>query len=221
KEVRKVVEQKQAELPESVTISFSNDMAVPVGDIIGVLESNALMGLVMVLIVLWLFLGWRNALFVGIGIPVTFMATFIFLRITDNSLNGSSLFGLVLVLGIIVDDAIIVVENCYRYIQKGYTPYKAAIIGTKEVTLPVLAATGTTVAAFLPLMFVPGIMGEFFKIMPIVVSLALLASLVEAFFILPSHVAEWSPTAKKSDKKRKKVFCSFSYVLFLFLYIPV
>jgi len=121
----------------------------------------------------------------------------------------------VLVLGIIVDDAIIVVENCYRYIQKGYSPFKAAIVGTKEVTVPVLAATGTTIAAFLPLMLVPGSMGEFFKVMPIVVSLALAASLFEAFFILPSHIADWSPSrvrnlsTNRSDawlKKIKKIY---------------
>lgn len=134
------------------------------------------------------------------------MTTFIFLNLTGNSLNGTSLFGLVLVLGIIVDDAIIVIENCFRYIQKGYSPGKAALIGTKEVTLPVLAATGTTVAAFLPLMLVPGILGEFFKVMPIVVSLALLASLIEAFFILPSHIAEWSKKGHLNHSKRTIVF---------------
>ena len=91
-------------------------MAIPVTDVLNVLQSNAIIGLLMVLIILWVFIGWRNALITAIGIPVTFLATFIFLYITDRSLNGTSLFGLVLVLGIIVDDAIIVIENCYRYI---------------------------------------------------------------------------------------------------------
>jgi len=138
------------------------------------------------------FLGWRNALFAALGIPVTFMITFIFLHVTDRSLNGNSLFGLVLVLGMVVDDAIIVIENCYRYIQKGISPYRAAVIGTKEVAMPVFAFTATTISAFLPLMLVPGLMGKFMKIIPIAVSLALVASLLEAFIILPTHIAEWS-----------------------------
>ncbi|MFC1564312.1 efflux RND transporter permease subunit [candidate division KSB1 bacterium] len=197
-EIGKIVETKNRILPEGVKLEMVNDVSKSVNQILSVLESNALMGLIMVLLVLWVFLGWRNALMAALGIPVTFMATFIFLRATGNSLNGTSLFGLVLVLGIIVDDAIIVIENCYRYIQKGIKPHIAAVIGTSEVITPVFAATATTVAAFLPLMLVPGIMGEFFKVMPIVVSLALVASLVEAFGILPSHVAEWS--VKKYNK---------------------
>ena len=205
-EIKSLVEQKQRTLPGNVSLSFASDISIPVNKLLNVLESNAYIGLIMVLMILWLFIGWRNAVFAAIGIPVTFLTTFIFLNLTGNSLNGTSLFGLVLVLGIIVDDAIIVIENCFRYIQKGYSPGKAALIGTKEVTLPVLAATGTTVAAFLPLMLVPGILGEFFKVMPIVVSLALLASLIEAFFILPSHIAEWSKKGHLNHSKRTIVF---------------
>ncbi len=205
-EIRNLIDQRQRTLPENVTLSFTNDMSIPVKKLLSVLESNAYIGLIMVLLILWMFIGWRNAVFAAIGIPVTFMATFIFLKITGNSLNGTSLFGLVLVLGIIVDDTIIVIENCFRYTQKGYSPAKAAIIGTKEVTTPVLAATATTVAAFLPLMLVPGILGEFFKVMPIVVSLALIASLTEAFFILPSHVAEWSGRNHHNNHKRTRIF---------------
>ena len=206
KEIRDIAERKQKNLPAGVNIRFSNDMAIPVAAVLDILESNAIIGLIMVLIVLWLFIGWRNAMFAAIGIPVTFLLTFIFLNLKGESLNGTSLFGLVLVLGIIVDDAIIVIENCFRYIQKGYSPYKAAIIGTKEITIPVLAATGTTIAAFLPLMLVPGIIGEFFKVMPIVVALALVASLFEAFFVLPSHIAEWSSRKNRTVHKRNKVF---------------
>ncbi len=200
-EIKLLVDQKNKLLPEGVKLEVVNDVSKSVDQILSVLESNVLMGLIMILIVLWLFLGWRNALMAAIGIPVTFMATFIFLKVTGNSLNGTSLFGLVLVLGIIVDDAIIVIENCYRYIQKGLKPHIAAVVGTSEVMAPVLSATGTTIAAFLPLMLVPGIMGEFFKVMPIVVSLALAASLIEAFGILPSHVGEWS--IKKYNKSNK------------------
>ncbi|MCP4725713.1 MAG: efflux RND transporter permease subunit, partial [bacterium] len=143
-EIQKLVDTKNRILPEGVKLELVNDVSKSVDQILSVLESNAVMGLVMVLIVLWIFLGWRNALMAALGIPVTFMATFIFLKATGNSLNGTSLFGMVLVLGIIVDDAIIVIENCYRYIQKGLKPHIAAVIGTTEVMAPVFAATGTT-----------------------------------------------------------------------------
>ncbi len=202
--ITELVNSRNNYLPEGIKLEIVNDMSKPVDDILAILESNALMGLIMVLLVLWFFLGIRNAAFAALGIPVTFMATFIFLNVTGGSLNGTSLFGLVLVLGIIVDDAIIVIENCYRYIQKGYKPHIAAVIGATEVIQPVFAATATTVAAFLPLMLVPGIMGEFFKVMPIVVSLALAASLVESFGILPSHVAEWSKKKYTNNNKTHK-----------------
>ncbi|MFC1728808.1 efflux RND transporter permease subunit [candidate division KSB1 bacterium] len=206
REVRDFVGQRAANLPEGVELVFTNDMSVPVNDLLSILESNAYIGLIMVLMSLWLFLGWRNAFFAALGIPITFMAGFIFLRYTGESLNGSSLFGLVLVLGIVVDDAIIVVENCFRYIQNGYSKYKAAVIGTTEVLVPILSATATTVAAFLPLMLVPGLLGDFFKVMPITVCLVLAASLIEAFVVLPSHVAEWSPATYRPNKTRFAFF---------------
>jgi multidrug efflux pump subunit AcrB len=110
---------------------------------------------------------------------------------TGASFNGNSLFGLVLVLGIIVDDAIIIVENCFRHRQLGKGWRDAAIDGTSEVAGPVFAATATTIAAFLPVALLPGIMGKFLRVIPITVCLALAASLVEAFVILPSHFADW------------------------------
>jgi len=217
KDVRNYVEMQQPHLPDGVTLTFTNDTSVIVRDILQVLKSNAYIGLIMVLIILWLFLGWRNASFAAIGIPVTFMAAFIFFRVQGSTLNGQTLFGLVLVLGIVVDDAIIVVENCFRYIQKGFSPYKAAVVGTREVMVPVLSATATTVAAFLPLMLVPGIMGEFLKGIPITVCLVLSASMVEAFFILPSHVAEWSPRRYRPNKTRFAFFTKLRRVYVRFL----
>ena len=108
------------------------------------------------------------------------------------TLSGSSLFGLVLVLGMVVDDAIVIIENCYRYVQEGHPIKKAVTLGVQQVAMPVLSSSLTTVAAFLPLMLMEGVIGEFLKVVPIVVTLALIASLFEAFFILPSHIAEWS-----------------------------
>ncbi|MFH1891514.1 MAG: efflux RND transporter permease subunit [Candidatus Zixiibacteriota bacterium] len=201
-EVRKTVDDFRRSLPEGVSLSVTGDTGILIDEVLTALSNNAYFGLVLVIILLTIVMGWRNSLFAAIGIPVSFLATFIFLWLSGESLNGNSLFGLVLVLGVIVDDAIIVIENSYRHMQLGYSPHQAAKIGTAEVVGPVFSATLTTIAAFLPLMFVPGIIGKFMRIVPIVVSLALAASLFEAFVILPSHIAEWSP--KKLLRVRKR-----------------
>jgi len=138
----------------------------------------------------------------ALGIPISFLACFIFMWRTGESFNGNSLFGLVLVLGIIVDDAIMIVENCYRHLQLGKSWQQAAIDGTNEIMKPILSATATTIAAFLPLILLPGIMGKFMRVVPVTVCLALAASMVEAFIILPSHFADWPGRKLQSRKDR-------------------
>jgi multidrug efflux pump subunit AcrB len=180
-------------------------MSIYTEDSLKKLQSNAIFGIIFVLISLGVFLGRRNAFFVALGMPVTFMAAFIFMKATGRSLNGTSLFGLVLVLGMVVDHAIVITENIYRHMQMGKSVNRAVIDGMKEVTTPVLSATATTIAAFLPLMLMPGIIGAFLKVVPIVVTMALIASLIEALIILPSHIAEWSrPINSREDKKRRR-----------------
>lgn len=192
-QIKRVVAGYEANrLPIGAALTLTNDSSVYIVDILDKLKSNAWMGMILVAISLWLFLGSRQALFAVLGIPIALAGTFIFMKVTDNSINGSSLFALVLVLGMLVDDAIVVIENCYRYVQKGHSPAQAAVLGTREVTWPVLASAGTTIAAFLPLMLLPGIIGDFMRIVPVVVTLALLSSLFEAFTILPAHISEWS-----------------------------
>ena len=170
---------------------MTQDSSEPINDMLSKLSANAWLGFAVVVLLLLLVLGLRNAILAALGIPISFLACFIFMHYNGESFNGNSLFGLVLVLGIIVDDAIIIVENCYRHLQLGKSWRQAAIDGTEEVTTPIFAATATTIAAFLPLILLPGIMGKFMRIVPITVSLALLASMVEAFVILPSHFADW------------------------------
>lgn len=204
-EIKGIVDEYRDIIPENVQITLSNDTSIHIRDILHTLESNALIGMIFVIIILYLFLGWRNALMVAIGIPVTFMFTFAFMKFTGRSFNGNSLFGLVMVLGIIVDDAIIILENCYRYMQKGLSPLRAAVVGTKEVVFPVLATILTTIAAFLPLMLLPGIVGKFMRIVPIIVSLALVASLFEALIVLPSHFADWSRIPKNHKNNQAHI----------------
>ncbi len=187
---------EEARLPAGCKILMSNDSSVQIRDAIRKLSTNALVGTLFVVLLLCLFIGKRNALFAGIGIPVSLMCTFLFMDITSSSINTSSLFALMMVIGIIVDDAIIIIENCYRYINLGLKPAEAAVVGASEVMGPVFTAALTTIAAFAPLMLLPDVIGKFLRVVPIIVCLALTASLLEAFLILPSHIADWSGKAK-------------------------
>jgi multidrug efflux pump len=216
-QIKKLVKEHQAKLPPSVKITLTSDSSIQIRDTLSKLQTNALLGMILLLAILYFFLGWRNAFFAALCIPVVFLATFFFMWKTGRSLNGSSLFGLVLVLGMVVDDSIVIIENCYRYIQKGVPRIKAVMHGTAQVASPIIAFTATTIAAFLPLMLLPGIVGKFMKIIPIVVSLALVASLVEAFLILPSHIAEWGRREDETKRKSWKLMRAIRrpYIKFL------
>lgn len=200
-EVKRVTERFAARHPGRFRVGYTQDSSEAIVDILSKLSANAWLGFVVVLVVLFAVLGTRNAVLAALGIPLSFLACFVFMDHTGESLNGNSLFALVLVLGIIVDDAIIVVENCYRHLQAGKTWHQAAIDGTDEVIRPIFSATATTIAAFLPLVLLPGIIGKFMRIIPVTVSLALLASLIEAFIILPSHFAGWPGRSRQAARK--------------------
>ncbi|MBD3320848.1 MAG: AcrB/AcrD/AcrF family protein, partial [Chitinivibrionales bacterium] len=193
---RKAVESFSETLPEGIQIKLSNDNTFFIRDTLSTLGRNSLMGFIVLVLVLLIFIGFRNSMITALGIPITFAITFMFMEAIGESLNGNSLFALVLVLGMIVDHAIVIIENSYRHQQLGLSPSEAAIAGTNEVVKPVVAATMTTIAAFLPLMLLPGIMGKFMRIIPIISCLALLASTAEALVFLPSHFAEWGGRVK-------------------------
>ena len=188
---------------EGLSVEVRNDGSVRVKNSIRTLGNNAMIGVLLVFLLLWLFIGWRNALFAAWGIPFTFLLSFILMQQFDVTLNNLSLFGLILVLGMIVDDAIIVIENIHRYREMGYSPREAAIRGAREISWPVVAAIATTVAAFMPMMMMQGMMGKFMKVLPVVVSMALLASLFESLVILPSHVAEFGGKGNYDRKKKE------------------
>ena len=189
-------------LPEGAEIILVNDSSIQIRNSLGKLQTNALFGVLLVLFALYIFMGLRNAIFVAIGIPLTLLITFGLMGAANESINTMSLFGLVLVLGIIVDDAIIVMENVYRRMQEGESPIQAAINGGYEVAWPVITASLTTAAIFLPLALLPGIVGKFMKIIPIIVALTLAASLFECFFILPSHIADWGKVGRPKSQDR-------------------
>lgn len=201
--VKEAIQEFQSELPEGMTITVFNDSTIQIQDSINTLLNNFLFGFLLLVLILFLFIGFRNALITALGIPVTFAITFLLLEYMGESLNTNTLFGLVLVLGLIVDHAIVIIENSYRLQQEGLSRIDAAIEGTNQVVWPVIAATATTIAAFLPLMILPGTIGKFLRVIPLTVSVALFASTFEALVFLPVHFADW---ASKSKKKTKRVF---------------
>lgn len=201
---KEIVEEAQKNFNAGAKITLFNDSTVQIASSLSVLTTNALLGLVILVIVLWLFIGLRNALMTALGIPVAFALTFLVLDLSGETINTNTLFGLVLVLGLIVDHAIVVIENSYRLRLSGYDRHQSAIIGTDQVVWPVIAATGTTVAAFLPLMIIPGTIGKFLRVIPLTVTIALLASTAESLIILPSHFAEWGRKREAKRKEKKK-----------------
>ena len=200
KEVRDFTEKFQNSI-EGITIDIRNDSSISVKENLTVLGRTMAFGILLVFLILFLFIGWRNALFAAWGVPFSFFTAFFVMYFFDISMNNLSLFALILVLGMIVDDAIVVIENVHRYIELGLPPIDAAIKGTNEIMWPVISAVTTTMAAFLPMLMMKGIMGEFMKVFPIVISIALAASLFESLVILPSHIAEFTP--KKINLKKK------------------
>ena len=178
---------------EGVQVVLTQDSSAYIEESVATLGWNMIVGILLVGLILWYFMGARNAGLVSIGIPFSFLVTMILMRITGNSLNEITLFSLVLVSGIIVDDAIVVTENIYRRLQDGEALQEAIVNGTAEVMLPVIAATATTAAAFLPMLMMTGSTGEFFALVPKAVTFAILASLFECLLILPLHYLDFGP----------------------------
>ncbi len=186
--VRDYVEEKQASLPVGMTISTWDDDSVVLKNRLGILISSAAQGGILVILMLTLFLRPAIALWVFIGIPISFFGAFIVMGALGISMNIMSLFGFILVLGLVVDDAIVTGENVYTHLKRGEDGLSAAIVGTREVAGPVTFGILTTMAAFVPLMFVEGRRGDFFSAISMVVIPVFVFSLVESKLILPAHL---------------------------------
>lgn len=191
--VYSVLEQIRPALPEGVRVQVWNDWSEAYRDRIDLLRRNALLGLVLVLIILGMFLEGRLAFWVTLGIPISFAGSLLFLQGTSVSINMISLFAFIVTLGMVVDDAIIIGEAVYRQRELGHGRLRAAIVGAKEVATPVTFSIMTTCVAFAPLLFVPGMMGKFFSVIPTVVICVLLISLFESLFVLPAHLSHEMP----------------------------
>ena len=187
-QVKDYIQTQQSRLPQGFELSFWDDDSQVVKSRIATLTTNALQGGILVLALLTLFLRPAIAFWVFIGIPVSFMGAFLAMPLFGVTLNIMSLFGFILVLGIVVDDAIVTGENVYTHLKTAESGEQAAIRGTQEVATPVTFGVLTTVAAFLPLAFIEGNRGALFAQIPVVVIPVLLFSLIESKFVLPAHL---------------------------------
>jgi len=185
---RYIAQRSPALEPGGFELMLFDDQTVPTKHAIGVMEVNALIGLLIVLGLCWLFLGSRLAILVSLGIPFSLAGAFAVLYAFDFTLSIPVLLGIVIALGMLVDDAVVITEAIYYRIARGADALTATLAAIREVGLPVLAAVSTTIAAFLPLMLMPGIVGKFMLLVPLVVTLALTISLLEAYWMMPAHV---------------------------------
>ena len=187
--VREIMADIEPSLPDGVQYAVRSDRSTVYSQRLNLLSKNFALGLVLVLGLLGLFLEFRLAFWVTMGIPISFLGSFLFLPGLDASLNVISMFAFIVTLGIVVDDAIVVGENIFEHRERGYPPLQAAIIGARQVAVPVTFSIITNCVAFMPLLFVPGFMGKIWGVIPVVTITVFLVSLFEALYILPAHLA--------------------------------
>ncbi|MCP4630276.1 MAG: efflux RND transporter permease subunit [bacterium] len=205
-EVKRIVQQMRPQLPKTLKIDLTADMSQDVRLMVADLENNIISGLILVLCVILLFIGGQSAIFVALSIPYSMFITFALLTGFDVTLNMVVLFSLILALGMLVDNGIVIVENIYRHMQQGKTRQEAARIGADQVAWPVITSTLTTLGAFSPMLFWPGIMGQFMGYLPLTLIMALSASLFVALVINPVLSVRYQKVkiAKPRQKKNPK-----------------
>ena len=184
------IAEKQPQLPSGTQLIVLNERWQYLNDRINLLLENGLTGLLFVVMILYLFLNQRVAFWVTLGIPVSFLATLAILWMIGGTINMISLFGMIMALGVIVDDAIVVAEDTLSLYQSGQTPVNAALNGSERMLAPVVSSSLTTIAAFSPLLIVGGVIGSILKDIPIIVICVIVASLIECFLILPGHLQQ-------------------------------
>lgn len=191
KEIRKAARELENSVSKDVKITFADDFSERLRDRLGVLYSNGAFGACMVLALLLIFMRASVAAVVAVGLPVALGGSFLIVDSLGMTFNMLSLFAFIMVIGMLVDDAIVVGENVYRHMEMGKKPREAAVDGASEMIIPVIASVSTTIAAFLPLLMVGGMMGKMMGAIPIVITIALAVSVIECFFILPSHLSDF------------------------------
>ena len=217
-EVKRIVNGMRPQLPQTLEIALTADMSNDVRLLVADLENNIISGLILVLAVIFVFIGGQSAIFVAMAIPYSMFISFALLTGFDVTLNMVVLFSLILALGMLVDNGIVIVENIYRHMQQGKPRQEAARVGTDQVAWPVITSTLTTLGAFSPLMFWPGIMGEFMGYLPMTLIMALSASLFVALVINPVLSARYQRVkliAPKNNPKKKEPLVKRVYLVVL------
>lgn len=203
-DIKEVIAASDTFLPRNVQLELFDDNSKGLRDRIGLLVRNAILGFILILALLLLFLDVRVAFWVGVGVAISFVGTFIPMQMAGITINQLSIFAFILAIGIVVDDAIVVGENIYATVEGGEEdPKQAAKRGTERVAAPVFFSVSTTVVAFLPLMFVPSTVGQFISDIAFVVCAVLILSLIESFFILPKHLSHLHDREPKAWSVRR------------------
>ncbi|WP_339648809.1 efflux RND transporter permease subunit [uncultured Salegentibacter sp.] len=214
-QIKEIVKKEQEEyLPESLHISLTNDLSTNTRSQVDDLVNNIIFGVILVVLVLMFFLGFRNALFVGIAIPLSMFLSYIILSSMGYTLNTMVLFALVMGLGMLVDNGIVVVENVYTLMDEGMPRKQAAKQGLGEIAWPIIASTATTLAAFFPLGLWPGIIGSFMVIFPITLSIVLGSSLFVALIINSMLTSQFMRTEEEEFTKKRLIKISSILAIF-------
>jgi len=202
-------------IPDNLVITFTNDQSEIVRKQLTNLENSIIMGVLFVVLVLYFFLGTRNSLFVGFAIPMSMFLSFMIMGLLDYRINMIVLFSLILALGMLVDNAIVVTENIYRFVDKGYPLFEAARQAVGEVAMPIISSTATTLAAFFPLLFWKSLMGEFMKYLPETLIITLTSSLFVALVIIPVIFVDFYKKEDPHDRPNKKIVFRIVIILTL------
>jgi multidrug efflux pump subunit AcrB len=205
KDIRHWLDVNESALPTGCEIEILRDSTIALKQRIALMLKNGFLGLILVAFTLTIFLNLRLSFWVAMGIPISYAGMFFLFGFTPATINVISLFGMILVLGIVVDDAIVVGENIFQHVEKGVPPEKAALRGTMEVLPAVTASVSTTIIAFIPFFYIEGRMGMFIWQMALAVILALIISLFECLFILPPHLAHTKALSKKALSQPSKL----------------
>ncbi len=214
-QVQDIIEKRRKRSQKGLEISTYNDTSKYIRRRLSTMNRSLLWGLGLVMVVLLLFLEWRIAVMTALGIPVSLGFAMIIHYWMGGTANMIAIFSFIVVIGVIVDDAIIVAENCFRYLEKNLTPIQAAVVGTSEVFWPVVLAVSTNIAAFLPLLLIEGRIGDFSRIIPLIATFAFVGSLIEVFLVLPSHISDFvrRPAGEQNRPVLRRALWVYRYLL--------
>jgi len=213
---------KDGSLPGNLNITITNDQSDIIRKQLSNLENSIIMGVLLVILVLYFFLGTRNSLFVGFAIPMSMLIAFMVFNLADYRVNMILLFSLILALGMLVDNAIVVVENIFRFTERGYSRTEAARLAVGEIAVPIITSTATTLAAFFPLVFWQSLIGEFMKILPITLIITLTSSLFVALVIIPVFTSSFMRPGEqlpRPNRKRSLIVASVMILLSALFYL--